>query len=318
MLRAKLSFVLIASLVLAVGVSCQRSDPEGEIAQRQTAPPDARKPTGPVLASVNGEIITAGDFEDEIASLPEYTRKQLTSADQKMKRLDNMIKETLLRQEAQRRGLDRDREIQHKVARYRDRLITEKLYQDAARELGTVDENRVRQHYEENLEQFIQQERIRASQILIPVSPNATPEQDAEARVKAENALEKARRGEDFEQLAREYSEGPTAVRGGDLGYFQRGRMVPEFEEVAFSMETVGEVSDIVRTKFGYHIIQLTDRQPETQMPLDEVRERIVRQMESRNRREIRQTLDQNLREKANVVIHEEHIRDDPAGAANQ
>jgi len=317
MLRNKPFPVVFVCLVFVVLAACQKPEPGTEVGGHPAAPADARGPEGPVLARVNSEVITVQDFQDEIASLPEYTRKQLTSAEQKMKRLDNMIKETLLRQEAQRRGIDRDREILRKVERYRDRLITEKLYQEAAQELGKIDEGEVRRHYEENLDQFLQRERIRASQILIPLAPNATPEQAAEARAKAEDALKRVRRGDDFSELAREYSEGPTAVRGGDLGYFQRGRMVPEFEEVAFSMETVGEVSDIVRTKFGYHIIQLTDRQPETLMPLEEVRERIVRQMESRNRREVRQTLDQNLREKADVVIYEAYIRDDPAGAAS-
>jgi len=297
--------------VLPVLASCERPGPPGD---ETPSSRHAVQKEGPVLAKINAEVITVEDFENEIASLPEYTRKQLTSAEQKRKRLDNLIKEILLRQEAERRGLDRDKEILRKVDRYRDRLVTEKLYQDVAREQGSINEDEVRKHYEENRNQYTQKERIRASQILIPVAPNATPEQDAEAKAKAEDVLKKVRNGEDFSELAKQYSEGPTAVRGGDLGYFQRGRMVPEFEEVAFSIGNVGDVSDVVKTKFGYHIIQLTDRQPDTLMPLEEVRERIVRQMESKNRREIRQTLDQDLRQKAQVTIFEEYIRDEGPG----
>jgi len=308
MLGKKTLFLACLFLLVPAFSSCQKatSPTDQEPAARQL-----QKEEGPVLASVNGEIITVEDFQNEIDSLPEYTRKQLKSAEQKKKRLDNMIKESLLRQEAQKRGLHNDKEIQRKVDRYQNRLVTEKLYQTVAREQGNIGDVEVQKYYEENKNQYKQKERIRASQILILVPPNAGPEKDAEAKTKAETVLKKARAGEDFSELAKQNSEGPTAVRGGDLGYFQRGRMVPEFEEVAFSIDNVGDVSDIVKTKFGYHIVKLSDRQPEKLLGLEEVKERIVRQLESKNRREIRQTLDQDLRGKANVIIHEEYIQDE-------
>jgi len=311
MLSKKNALVGCVLLLLAAASSCQKSTVPGTPGSESSS---SKKKEGPVLASVNGEIITVEDFQEEIDSLPEYTRKQLQSADQKQKRVDNMIKEVLLRQEAEKRGLDRDPEIQRKVNRYRNRLITEKLYQEVAREQGSIDDAAVQKYYDENKSQYLQKERIRASQILILVPPDATPEKSAEAKAKAEEVQAKARAGEDFAELAKQYSEGPTSVRGGDLGYFQRGRMVPEFEETAFSIQNVGDVSDIVKTKFGYHVIKLTDRQPEKLLDLGEVKERIVRQLESKNRRDIRNTLDQDLRQKANIVVHQEHLGEADAG----
>jgi parvulin-like peptidyl-prolyl isomerase len=85
--------------------------------------------------------------------------------------------------------------------------------------------------------------------------------------------------------------------------------MLPAFEEAAFSLEEVGDTSDLVRTKFGYHIIALTGRQAAHELSLDEVRERIVRQLESSKRREIRQSLAEELRGQARVEIHEEHLQ---------
>ncbi len=307
----KKSALLMAVLfALVSGVSsCQKPSPSTDIPE-PSAQQDRKE--GPVLAEVNDEVITVGEFQDEINSLPEYTRNQLKTREQKMKRLDNMIKEILLRQEAQKRSLDQDREIQRKVERYKNRLITEKLYQQVAQERGKIDDPAVQQYYNEHKNQYKQKERIRASQILILVPPNAGPEKDAEARAKAEEVAKKAKGGADFAELAKQNSEGPTAVRGGDLGYFSRGRMVPEFEEVAFSIDNVGDVSEIVKTKFGYHIVTLTDRQQEKQLSIDEVKDRIVRQLESKNRREIRQNLDTDLRDKASVKINEDQFQDSP------
>lgn len=264
-----------------------------------------------MLANVGGEVITVEDFEAELDALPEFTRKQLKSKEQKQKRLDRMVEEILLETEAEKRGLDQDEEIQRKVDRYRKRLITEKLYREIAKERAEVTEEEIQRYFDEHKDQYTQKERIRASQILILVPPNAGPEKDAEAKGKAQEALSKAKGGEDFSQLARQYSEGPTSKRGGDLGYFSRGRMIPEFEEIAFSLKEVGDISDVVKTKFGYHIIQLKDKQSEKLLSLDEVQERIVRQLESKKRREIRQTLGKDLREKAQVEIHEKFLEDE-------
>lgn len=303
MLRRSIVVLSLLSWIVFLS-ACERKASEsvkGEQTQKEAH--------GPVLAKVDGEIITLDEFEGELQSLPEYTRRQLNSVEQKKKRLDKMIEEMLLQKEAERRGLDHDEEIQRKVNRYRNRLITERLYRDVAKEHAEIDDAEVRKYYEEHKDQYTQKERIRASQILILVPPNADPKKVAEAKAKAEEVVKKARAGEDFAELAKQYSEGPTSARGGDLGYFSRGRMVPEFEEIAFSLKNVGDVSDVVKTKFGFHIIKLTDRQPEKLLTLDEVRDRIVRQLESKERREIRQSLGKDLREKATVQINEELLK---------
>jgi len=263
-----------------------------------------------VLARVGKRVITEEDFQREIASLPEYSRRQMETSEQKKKRLDRMIDDLLLMEEAQRRGLDRDQDILAKVERYRQRLMTEKLYQQVAEERGRIDEEEIRSYYESHKEQFSQKERIRARQILILVPPNAPPEKEKEAEAKAREAQGRAKAGEDFLALAKQYSDAPDPVRASELGYFSRGRMPPEFDEVAFALQNPGEVSDVVRTRLGFHVIQLMDRQPAKEQPLEEVRDRIVRILKSQKTRDVRQSLAAELRGKAQIEIEESFLKE--------
>ncbi len=294
------ALAVLSALVL---VSCAQK-PAGEQEKAD------RAGHGAVLARVDKHVITEGDFQREIASLPEYSRRQMESPEQKRKRLERMIDDILLLEEAERRGLDRDPDILAKVERYRQRLLTEKLYQQVAEERGRIDEEEIRSYYENNKDQFSQKERIRARQILILVPPNAPPEKEKEAEAKAREAQSRAKSGEDFLGLARQYSDAPDPVRASELGYFSKGRMPPEFDQAAFALQNPGEVSDVVRTRLGFHVIQLVDRQPAKEQPLEEVRDRIVRVLKSQKTRDVRQSLAAELRAKAQIQIEETFLKE--------
>jgi peptidyl-prolyl cis-trans isomerase C len=115
-------------------------------------------------------------------------------------------------------------------------------------------------------------ERARARHILIRVAPNASKDERAAALKKIQD-IQKQVKGGDFAELAKKYSEDPgSKERGGDLGYFSRGDMVDPFEKAAFSLN-VGQVSDIVTTDFGYHIIRLEERKAATKFTFDDVKD---------------------------------------------
>ncbi len=137
-----------------------------------------------------------------------------------------------------------------------------------------ITQEKIKAYYEENIDDFLIHEHVRARHILIKVPPDAESEKVEEARKRAEEVLARAKQGEDFASLAEKYSEGPTAKEGGDLGYFPRGRMVKEFEDAAFSLKP-GEVSEVVRTRFGFHIIKVEDMRQEKTQSLDEARKSI-------------------------------------------
>ena len=131
-------------------------------------------------------------------------------------------------------------------------------------------------YYEYNMDTFSEPKKVKARHILFKLDTAATEEEDKEVRAKAESVLKEAREGKDFIELAKKYSEGPTQSKGGDLGYFSAGQMVKPFEEAAFSMEP-GQISELVRTDFGYHIIKVEDVKEASTKPEDEVRDQIVK-----------------------------------------
>ncbi len=136
-------------------------------------------------------------------------------------------------------------------------------------EIKVTDEN-IKQYYKNNKEAYKVKEKARARHILFRADPDADKETKKKKYKQAKEVLKKIENGADFEKMAREYSEGPTASRGGDLGYFNRGEMVKNFENVVFDELNKNEVSDIVETRFGYHIIKLVEKEKAHYADLDD------------------------------------------------
>jgi peptidyl-prolyl cis-trans isomerase D len=146
---------------------------------------------------------------------------------------------------------------------------------DAIRTKTVVPPADIERAYNANIEQYSTPEQIRVSHILLKTEGK----DDAAVKARVEELLKQARAGADFADLAKKNSEDEgSAKNGGDLDYFRRGRMVPEFEQVAFSLES-GQISDPVKTSFGYHIIKVVDKKPGTTRPLAEVRQQISDQL---------------------------------------
>ena len=150
------------------------------------------------------------------------------------------------------------------------------LDRDQARQRVTVTADDVTRYYNQNMQQFQTPEQVRASHILLKTEGK----NEEEVRKQAEEVLKKVKAGGDFAALAKQYSEDTSKDQGGDLGLFGRGRMVPEFETAAFSMQP-GQVSDLVKSQYGYHIIKVTERKDATTTPLDQVRAQIQQQLAS-------------------------------------
>jgi parvulin-like peptidyl-prolyl isomerase len=218
--------------------------------------------------------------------------------------MDLMIEQELVKQAAEKEGIsgdpaevdkqieelrkvfDTDEQLRMKLegdgyteASYRrhvERMAAAKAYLDRVRaDAADVRDAEVERFYEENEDRLTLPEQVRVRHILLTWKPMGTQDDRAAIHKQMEPILDRARAGEDFAALAREFSEdSATKGNGGDTGFFNRGTMVPAFERAAFSLEP-GEVSDPVDTVFGVHIIKLEEREEPRLLPLDDVREQL-------------------------------------------
>lgn len=249
-----------------------------------------------VLAVVNGQAITESDVSHRMAKLPASYRQALSGNRRRL--LEEMVLEALLFQEARKRGLDRDSQVRELLTEAKRQIMVGRLLELEGQRQDQVTDQEIAEYYDQNKAQFAQPERWRASQILVPT----------EAEAKA--VLDRLGRGESFGSVAEAVSQDPTKSKGGDLGYFSRGQLIPEFEEAAVQLQ-VGQTSGVVKTSLGYHVVMLADHQSAQQRGLGDVREQIAQELKSRRARSTSDRFVGELRKQAHVLI-----RDDESQAA--
>jgi peptidyl-prolyl cis-trans isomerase C len=187
---------------------------------------------------------------------------------------------------------------------YRQAVLQAKLLEHRFPEELRISDEQIEKYYNDNREKVFQRPvQVRASHILIQTNASMTEEEKAAARKKAEEVLVEAKKpGADFAALAREYSQCPSKRRGGDRGYFARSGPMPEaFAEAAFALK-IGEISGVVETSQGYHIIQVTGRKEATNIPLDEVKDAIRELFKTRAFDGLRRRYVKELKKTARIV----------------
>lgn len=263
-----------------------------------------------VVAVVNQEIITLSEVEKWINPL-----KQEIVAEDRLERwerieglrrqvLDKLIEEKLIDQEVKKSGIkisSKEIEATLEEVRRRNAVTQEDLEKALAVEGLTLEtykkqiekglqrqklinwsvkveakpgEKELREFYQKNVGRYRTNETYRPGHILLVIPKGATPEEIREIRKKGQKVLEKIKGGEDFGEMALLYSQDASGKNRGDLGYFKKGELFPAFEREALRLK-VGEVSGIVRTEFGFHIIKLLDRKGVEPLPFEEVREKV-------------------------------------------
>ena len=162
-----------------------------------------------------------------------------------------------------------------------------------------------KEYYDENTKEFTQPEQVRASHILMgtrQTDPNADPNQiKVAAKAKADELLKQIKQGADFAELAKANSDCPSAKDGGDLEFFARGQMVKPFEDAAFAMKP-GQISDVVETPFGFHIIKVTDRKEAGTVSFEEAKEKILEKLKAEKQQDLIMEFIESLKAKATIV----------------
>ena len=287
------------------------------------------------VAAVNSVIISKGEFDRELdyfvrraapggKQIPDFQMAQM-----KNQVLESLIDRELLLQESKKKGIqvkseavsDQLNNIQQRYpnkdefkkllndmgltesdlqAQIERGMAIQKLIDEEVADKIKISDEETKSYYDANPQLFQQPEQVKASHILIKVDANATDAQKAEARKKIKEVQQKVQKGEDFATLAKTYSEGPSGPRGGDLGYFRRDQMVKPFEAAAFSLK-LNETSDIVETRFGYHLIKVVGKKPAKKMTYAEVKDRLSDQRKKQKMASETKVYIENIRKGAKI-----------------
>lgn len=189
------------------------------------------------------------------------------------------------------------------TSRVRDNIVVRETMRRIVDAKNKVSPAEAKAFYDQNRERFVQPEQVRASHILVRVPSDAAEPVKTEKHTKIELIRARVQNGGKFADIAKEVSEDPgSASNGGDLGFFPRGAMVPQFDVAAFTLKT-NELSEIITTPFGYHILIVTDRKPKQDVPFDEVKDRIEKFLEERKGSELAQQHVKTLRDKAKIEV---------------
>jgi peptidyl-prolyl cis-trans isomerase C len=243
------------------------------------------------IAKIDDEYITAKDLDTRISKLPE--RYQDIVKLSKKKFLDELVIDELLYKEALKEKLDKDKEVKGVLEEAKKKILIAKLLKDNIDDKVTVDDVQVRDYYENHPGEFKTPEIFRASHIMVKTEDSAK-----------NIALELAN-GAKFDDLARKYSIDFSAESGGDIGYFVIGQVDPDFERVAVNLKE-GEISGVVKSKFGYHIIKLTERKLNSIEKYEDVKDRIRHHLITEKKKKVFNDLITRLKNNAKVVVKDE------------
>ncbi|OGB45056.1 MAG: peptidylprolyl isomerase [Burkholderiales bacterium RIFCSPLOWO2_12_FULL_65_40] len=231
----------------------------------------------PVLVSGGQVQITAADLKADALRMPPEMRPLVLAETKSVTQIaSNLFARRALAQRAKAEGLDKDPVLQAALQVALDKVLSDAMLAEIdARAMPPEPavQGLARNIYTAKPERFKAPERVEASHILFK-------EDQPDALAQAEKTLEELKQGADFAKLASERSQDKaSAAKGGSLGVFGKGQMVPEFEEAVFKLERSGDLSPVVKSKFGYHIIRLNARKPAGQQTFDEVREDLVKEV---------------------------------------
>jgi peptidyl-prolyl cis-trans isomerase C len=227
----------------------------------------AAVPPDKVVLTIGDEKITAAEFDKMLERIPPQYRAQMRTPQGRRNFAENIIRLKVMAEEGRKRKLEDDPVFKEQLEQQKEQLLAQSMYKDLVSTVK-VDPETARKYYDEHRSEY---EQLKAVHILIRVKGSPVPLKAGHKELTEEEALAKAKEirsklvgGADFATVAKaESDDAASAAKGGDLGTFGHGRMVPEFEKAAFSMK-VGEISEPVKSQFGYHIIKVEERQDKT------------------------------------------------------
>jgi len=287
--------VLVVLLVCISMGGCAKDEEKSSV---RDAPQERIVQTGALdadtVARVGDEVITRGDLGQILSQIPVQYRSRYSSAQGMKELVDRLIDMKMLAWEARKQGLNERPDMKMKLNNMIDQVLAHELENEIKKNLK-IGEQDIETYYKEHQDSYNNPVKVKASHILV------------ESKDEAESILQALRGGADFAELAKEKSKCPSAAKGGDLGWFEKGKMDPAFEKAAFDLKK-GELSDVVKSSFGYHLIKMENIRPARTKTLDQARKSIERTLE----RDLLETqvsdLKTRIRNEITVEVNEEYF----------
>lgn len=249
------------------------------------------------LVKINNVSISLEEFRQMSERQPLEGKMRLLNEKGLRDFLDNyVITREVLYQEAKQKGLDQNKEIVTKVEDFKRAMVIDALLEEVLKGKGEVSENEVQKYYKENENRFTEPQEIKIRHIVVNSEPIL------------KEVLTKLARGESFEKLAFTYNIDKSRENGGDLGYIRRGQLAPsfaQFEEAAFSLREKGESSEVVKTPFGYHLIQLVERRGTALKSFNQVKEKIRFFLQTKKRQDAYLEYVKEAKSRAKIIVNE-------------
>lgn len=249
-----------------------------------------------VVAKVGPTNITQEDAGRELKALPDQIQKMFQGQEGTERFVDELVKKEVLYQEAKKKGLGNNQEFQKKVEDFKKLTLISTLLEKEIEEKSKVTDKEVQDYYDAHKKDFAANNQVRASHILVKT------EEDAK------KLLDQIKKGADFAKLAKANSiDTGSAKNGGDLGFFSRGQMVPEFERAAFGLKK-GEVSNPLKTQYGYHIIKVTGVKEGNIVEFDKIKQLLTQRLTAAKQKDLFDSYVNDLKKSYKVEINKEAI----------
>ncbi|MFZ5967866.1 MAG: peptidylprolyl isomerase [Bacillota bacterium] len=248
-----------------------------------------------ILATVGQRSISREDLNMAIQMAPKEQAAQINTYSGRKYLLSELITQEMFYQDAVEKELYHDEDFIKQLDMIKENLLKQYAVQALFKNVQVTDEES-KKYYQENPEQFLTKDSVRAKHILVKEEDKA---KEIAAEIKA---------GKSFEEAAKAYSECPSKANGGDLGYFEKGQMVPEFEKAAFEAEP-GAISEPVKTQFGYHIIRVEDKKPSANMEYDQIADQLKNYLLRNKQNQLFNEYAEQLKQKYEVHVNDELLK---------
>jgi peptidyl-prolyl cis-trans isomerase C len=261
----------------------------------------SKKQDDKVVATIDGEKITLQEFNAELDKIPMNMKMLVASQSGKKNFLDRLIKQKLVLREAKKENIEKSKEFQDKLAEFKSQLIMQTLLSKKIATAGSnFSDDELQKYYDAHREEFKKESEIQTRQIVVKTEQEAKELQG------------KIAKGEDFAELAKTYSLDPSArTNGGDIGYHPKGSLIPEYEEAAFKLTKIGQVSGPVKTHLGYHIIKLEGMRPAAYVPFEEVKGFIRQKLMQEKQTEMVEKYIDDLKKSAKITLNEDLLKEE-------